>query len=40
MWIKFLEEYKEYLISTDDKWFNNFNELKGIADSYNLKKYY
>jgi superfamily II DNA or RNA helicase len=28
MWIKFLEEYKEYLISTDDKWFNNFNELK------------
>jgi ribosomal RNA-processing protein 8 len=33
LWTQFLEEYKEYFISNDDKWFNIFEELKDFIDA-------
>ena len=34
-WIKFLEEYKEYILSDDEIWYINFRQLKDYIDENN-----
>ena len=33
LWTKFLEEYNEYFIPDDEKWFQKFEELKSFIDT-------
>ena len=33
LWMQFLEEYKEYFISIDEKWFDNFDKLKAYINT-------
>jgi len=35
LWTQFLEDYKEYFISDDEKWFQKFEELKTFIDANN-----
>ena len=32
LWIQFLEEYKKYFVSNDEKWMQQFEELKAFID--------
>ena len=34
LWENFLEEYKEYFITLQEKWFNKLEKLKGFIDLY------
>ena len=35
LWEKFIEEYQEYLVSNNDIWIQNLNNLKNYIDKYN-----
>ena len=37
LWTEFLEDYKKYLISKDEKWDHNFDELKEFINKNNKK---
>ena len=34
IWTQFLEEYKEYIVSDEEKWYNNFQKLKDFINEH------